>query len=301
MMNKPFILFICIFCCPHIEAQLKKDPNYIKIATIETDLKGYSNAILNDIEMVNRFRADSLFTRGLVQALKQPNSFYYPFDSLITISKIYAPDSSFRIFTWQVMKDFSSYHQKGAIQMQTKDGSLKMFPLFDHSDFTEFPVDSVRDANNWIGAVYYNIVLKTYNGKNFYTLLGYDENNAKTTKKWMEVLTFDELGKPVFGGPFFDYPPDNIKPPQPAYRFCLEYKKQAGAKFNYDPDIDRIIFAHLVSENGEEKEKQSLIPYGSYEGFHWTNGKWVHERNIEMGDPAQLNNPPKNSNQPQNN
>jgi hypothetical protein len=285
-MNKIIILFICSFCFLQIHAQLKKDPNLLKIAKIESGIKDFSIAILNATEMVDRFRADSLFTRGLVQALKVPNSFYFPFDSLITISKMYAPDSSFRIFTWQVMKDFSAYHQKGAIQMRTKDGSLKMFPLFDNSDYTEFPVDSVRDANNWIGAVYYNIVLKTFRGKNYYTLLGYDENNAKTTKKWMEVLTFDELGKPVFGGRYFDYPPDNIKPPQPAYRFCLEFKKQASAKINYDPDIDRIIFAHLVSENGEEKEKQSLIPYGSYEGFQWINGKWVHEKNIETGDPA---------------
>jgi hypothetical protein len=285
-MNKTIILLICIFCFLQINAQQKKVPNLLKIAKIEEGIKDYSIAILNATEMVDRFRADSLFTRGLVLALKVPNSFYYPFDSLITISKIYAPDSAFRIFTWQIMNDFSSYHQKGAIQMRTKDGSLKIFPLFDNSDYTEFPVDSVRDANNWIGAVYYNIVLKSFKGKNYYTLLGYDENNAKTTKKWMEVLTFDELGKPVFGGRYFDYPPDSIKPPQPAYRFCLEFKKQAGAKINYDPEIDRIIFAHLVSENGEVREKQSLIPYGSYEGFYWVNGKWVHEKNIEMADPA---------------
>lgn len=181
--------------------------------------------------------------------------------------------------------------------MHTNDGSLKIIPLFDHSDYTDFPVDSVRNANNWIGAVYYNIVLKTYRGKKFYTLLGYDENNAKTTKKWMEVLTFDEKGNPAFGGRYFDYPPDEIKPPQPAYRFCLEFKKQAGAKINYDPEIDRIIFAHLVSENGELKEKQSLIPYGSYEGFLWQNGKWVHERNIEIADPAPTNNPKNDPNQ----
>lgn len=289
-MNKIAIFLICLFCFLQIDAQQKKDPNFLKIVKIEEGIKDYSVAILNATEMVDRFRADSLFTRGLVQALKIPNSFFYPFDSLITISKIYAPDSSFRVFTWQVMKDFSSYHQKGAIQMHTKDGSLKIFPLFDNSDFTEFPVDSVRDANHWIGAVYYNIVLKTFRGKNYYTLLGYDENNAKSTKKWMEVLTFDELGKPIFGGRYFDYPPDDIKPPQPAYRFCLEFKKQAGAKINYDPEIDRIIFAHLVSENGEVKEKQSLIPYGSYEGFVWLNGKWVHVKNIEVGDPAPTSN-----------
>jgi hypothetical protein len=287
-MNKLIAFFVCLISILQIHAQQKKDPNILKIAKIEEGIKDYSIAILNATEMVDRFRADSLFTRGLVQALKVPHSFYFPFDSLITISKIYAPDSSFRIFTWQVMKDFSSYHQKGTIQMHTKDGSLKMYPLFDNSDYTDFPVDSVRDAHNWIGAVYYNMVLKTYRGKNYYTLLGYDENNAKTTKKWMEVLTFDDLGKPVFGGKYFDYIPDSIKPPQPAYRFCLEFKKQAGAKINYDPEIDRIIFAHLVSENGEVREKQSLIPYGSYEGFYWVNGKWVHERNIEMGDPAPI-------------
>ncbi len=296
-MNKMITLLICAISFLQIHAQQKKDPNQIKISKIESGIKDFSKAILNATDMVDRFRADSLFTRGLVQALKVPNSFYYPFDSLITISKLYAPDSSFRIFTWQVMKDFSSYHQKGAIQMHTNDGSLKIIPLFDHSDYTDFPVDSVRNANNWIGAVYYNIVLKTYRGKKFYTLLGYDENNAKTTKKWMEVLTFDEKGNPAFGGRYFDYPPDEIKPPQPAYRFCLEFKKQAGAKINYDPEIDRIIFAHLVSENGELKEKQSLIPYGSYEGFLWQNGKWVHERNIEIADPAPTNNPKNDPNQ----
>ncbi len=296
-MNKMITLLICAISFLQIHAQQKKDPNQIKISKIESGIKDFSKAILNATDMVDRFRADSLFTRGLVQALKVPNSFYYPFDSLITISKLYAPDSSFRIFTWQVMKDFSSYHQKGAIQIHTNDGSLKIIPLFDHSDYTDFPVDSVRNANNWIGAVYYNIVLKTYRGKKFYTLLGYDENNAKTTKKWMEVLTFDEKGNPAFGGRYFDYPPDEIKPPQPAYRFCLEFKKQAGAKINYDPEIDRIIFAHLVSENGELKEKQSLIPYGSYEGFLWQNGKWVHERNIEIADPAPTNNPKNDPNQ----
>jgi hypothetical protein len=300
-MKKLVTLLFCFFCLLQIQAQQKNDSNIRKLTKIEESIKDYSTAILNANELVDRFRADSLFTRGLVLALKTPYSFNYPFDSLITISKLYAPDSSFRIFTWQVMKDFSDYHQKGAIQMHTSDGSLKLIPLYDQSDYTDFPVDSVRDANNWIGAVYYNIILKTWKGKNYYTLLGYDENNAKTTKKWMEVLTFDATGKPFFGGKYFDYAPDGIKPPQPAYRFCLEFKKQAGAKINYDPDIDRIIFAHLVSENGEISEKQSLIPYGSYEGFRWQNGKWIHERNIEAGDPSPGPNKTNDPNQHQKN
>ncbi|MBY0481716.1 MAG: hypothetical protein K2Q21_10190 [Chitinophagaceae bacterium] len=296
---KQMVLVVAILaCCYNGMAQQKNNSSdNQKIARIEAGIQDYAVAILNAKEMIDRFRADSLFTKGLVQALKQPYSFSYSFDSLITISKLYAPDSSFRIFTWQVMKDYSSYHQKGAIQMKTADGSLKLFPLFDYSDYTDFPGDSVRTTSNWIGAVYYNIVLKTFNNKNYYTLLGYDENNARTTKKWMEVLSFDAAGKPVFGGRYFNYPPDSIKLPQPAYRFCLEFKKQASAKLNYDAELDRIVFAHLVSETGEVREKQTLIPYGSYEGFRWQNGKWVYEKNIESADPkpgANTSNDPMN-------
>ena len=75
--------------------------------------------IVNAPEAGQRFRADSFFIRMLVRSLKIPNSFYFPFDSLQTISKLYAPDSSFRIFTWQVKKDVYVFMQRGAIQMRT--------------------------------------------------------------------------------------------------------------------------------------------------------------------------------------
>ncbi|WP_457832243.1 hypothetical protein, partial [Staphylococcus aureus] len=76
------------------------------------------------------------------------------------------------------------------------------------SEFTDNPTDSVRTNENWIGALYYNIILKEYNGKKYYTLLGYDENDARTTRKWIEVLTFNADNKPIFGGKFFTYPAD---------------------------------------------------------------------------------------------
>jgi hypothetical protein len=287
---KRFLSLVLLLFCLQVTAQRKSDKKAAvaplsPIAQIEESIKDYALGVMNAEDMIDRFRADSLFTRGLVLALRQPNSFQYRFDSLTTISKLYAPDSTFRIFTWQVMKDFSSYRQHGAIQMRTLDGSLKLIPLFDHSDYSDNPFDSVRTPANWIGAVYYGIVQKSFNNKQFYTLLGYDESNARSTKKWMEVLHFDPAGKPLFGGKFFTYTQDSIKPAQPAFRFCLEYKKQAGAKFNYDPEIDKIVFAHLVSENGEVKERYSLIPYGTFEGFHWLNGKWIHEKNVDELDP----------------
>ena len=140
---------------------------------------------------------------------------------LLRFRRLYAPDSSFRIFTWQLQRDESYYRQEGAIQMKTKDGSLKLFPLFDVSDYTSIPTDSVRTGKNWIGAIYYKIVLKEFKGKKYYTLFGYDDNDFSSTRKWLEVLTFDATGEPVFGGNYFTYKDDELKPPQPVSPFFI--------------------------------------------------------------------------------
>ncbi|HRI21495.1 MAG TPA: hypothetical protein PLA68_11105, partial [Panacibacter sp.] len=58
--------------------------------------------------------------------------------------------------------------------------------------------------------------------------------------------------------------------------FCLEYKKDARARLVYDPEMNIIIFDHLISEVNDLGKKFTLIPDGDYEGFKWTNGKWVH-------------------------
>ena len=286
------IYFIFIFCALFLSISAQKNSAKFQLLTqLEENMRNYAIDIVNARETTDRTIADSFFTKALVQALKVPYSFSYAFDSLKTISRIYAPDSSFRIFTWQIMKDFTYYRQKGAIQIHTKDGSLKLIPLYDNSPFTDNPVDSVRNNKQWIGAVYYNIVLKTFNNKKYYTLIGYDENDARTTKKWVEVLTFDENNQPIFGGKYFSYPNDELKPPQPAYRFCLEFKKEANARLNYDQQLDLITFAHLISENGDVAAKNTLIPMGTFEGFKWVDGKWQYVPIVKDIDPRSIINP----------
>ncbi len=271
------ILFavILFFLTISSKAQISAE-NMRMLKEQEDSLKYFSHKMIFDSFASTRFHYDSVFIKSLVRALKTPYSFEYPFDSILTVSRLYAPDSSFRIFTWQLQRDESYYRQEGAIQMKTKDGSLKLFGLLDASDFTGDPTDSVRSNRNWIGAIYYNIIMKEYKGKKYYTLLGYDDNNLLTTRKWIEVLTFNSKGEPVFGGDYFVYKDDELKPLQPVDRFLLEYKKDARARLNYDPDLKEIVFEHLISESNEPQKRYTLIPDGDYEGFKWENGKWVH-------------------------
>ncbi len=241
-------------------------------------IKVYADKIVTGQSMPIRFYNDSVFTRGFVKALTTPYSFYYPFDSLQTISKLCAPDSSFRIFTWQMVVSENLTRQHGAIQMRTPDGSLKLFPLIDKSDVTTGIIDTAGNNKGWIGAVYYRIIEKRSSNQNYYTLLGYDENNLKSNRKIIEVLSFQN-DEPMFGGRFFSYEEDSVFKSSTS-RYVMEYKKTAGARLTYDDEMDMIILEHLVSETGEPLKKWTYIPDGDYEGFKWKNGKWVHVEKV---------------------
>lgn len=240
----------------------------------EDSMKTYAVDMINAHEATERFQADSMFTRMLVRALKVNHSFSYPFDSLQTVSRLYAPDSSFRIFTWQLVQDEASFRRHGAIQMKTADGSLLLFPLIDKTQQVDNIQNTVTGNTNWIGAIYYKIIQTSYQQKKFYTLLGYDEHSFRSTKKRIEVLTFDN-GKPVFGGPYFSFEQDTVpKPVQ--YRFEIEYKKDGNASIKYDEELGMIIYDHLISENNQPGKAYTYVPDGDYEGFKWEKGKWLH-------------------------
>ena len=209
----------------------------------EDSLKIDAYKIINSLNAEQRFRADSQFTRIFVRALKIPFSFNYPFDSLFQISKLYSPDSNFRIFTWQVSRDEEMHRRHGAIQMKTKDGSLKLFPLIDRSFLISNQKDTITNNEWWIGAIYYKIIKKEFKGKSFYTLLGYDENTLSSTKKRIEVLKFDENVLPVFGGDYFAFQKDTI-PKASQSRFWIEFKKNGNGRIFYDNELDMIIYDH---------------------------------------------------------
>lgn len=274
-MKNLLIIFFLLTGSIVVSAQKITPSDLKKLRAKEDTLKEYAEYIVTDSLTEDRMIADSAFTKVLVRALQVKNSFYYPFDSVLGIAKIYAPDTSFRIITWNLVFDDYYSRQRGAIQMRTADGSLKLFPLRDVSEFTTKPEDSVRSRNNWIGAMYYNMVKTQHKNKNYYTLFGFDYNSAQSSMKWIEVLTFNEKNEPVFGGPFFSYEQDSIPKP-PKYRFSTEFKKGARVLVNYIEELDMILVDHLISETDQPELAWTFVPDGDQEGYKWENGKWLH-------------------------
>ncbi|HET9745901.1 MAG TPA: hypothetical protein VFP97_09320 [Chitinophagaceae bacterium] len=245
-----------------------------KLKVKEDSLQQIAKFMITDTLEVGRLLAYKDFVPTFIRALQIKNSFYYPFDSLLGISKLYAPDSSFRIYTWYVEIDDYRGWQRGFIQMRTPDGTLKGFRLFDDPEWTHDAYFNPRTPTNWIGAVYYNIIKTQHQGKNYYTLFGIDREGLRSQKKWIDVLWFDEKKQPVFGGGF-SFKEDSIAKPTQS-RFSIEYKKDARTFVNYEPELKMILFDHLISETDEPEFPWTFIPDGDYEGFKWQNGMWVH-------------------------
>ena len=271
------LIFLFILSCQTGSyAQLINPADRKKLQAKEDTLATYARELVTDSTTSGRMVADSNFTKTLVRAMRIKNSFYYPLDSVKGISHLYAPDSTFRIITWTL--EFAELYpprQRGVIQLRTRDGSLKLIPLRDYSEFTQNAEDSARTKNNWIGAMYYNIIKTEYNGRNYYTLFGFDSYSTQSSKKWIEVMYFNGNMEPVFGGPFFTFTKDN--PPQkPKNRISIEFKKDARTLVNYINDLGVILVDHLVSETDEPDHKWTYVPDGDNEAYKWENGKWVH-------------------------
>ena len=272
---KPILLFtFLVFSTFTLDAQRALKNERTSLKKWEDSLQQYSIQIVEGKNPNDRFTADSIFTKILVRALINKNSFYYPFNSLESISKLFSPDSSFKIFTWQMVINENMIRQHGAIQMKTEDGSLQLLPLIDKSDIIINQADTVTNNRSWMGAIYYKIIPTKNGNKRYYTLFGYDENNIRSTKKIIETLEFIN-GEPIFGSHLFNFE-DNSKTHSPLSRVILEFKKNTGARVNYDSQLGMIIFEHLESESNEPTKKWTFIPDGDYEGFKWKNGKWIH-------------------------
>lgn len=278
MRNLFFLLVISLLIPVFAQAQSK-----VKISAAgQKELKLYEDTLgilsfltLNDSIAESRFAATRKMILTLKKALKVTNSFQYKFNRLKPISIQYAPDSTFRIFTWQLFVDDNTYHYYGAIQMNTPE--LKMYPLVDRSAKIEDVQQAVNGPDNWYGVIYYNILkLKEPDGVK-YLLFGLDTYSFFKRRKIIDVLTFKD-DQVVFGAPVF---PKTLNNEGPVNRLLLEYSAETSVKMNWDEAQQMIVFDHLIPFNGTAKSGPVNVPDGSYEGFKIAQGKLVYVDKLE--------------------
>lgn len=241
-MNKflsSFLILVCVLT--KVGAQTILPAQKAVLNKYQDSLVLSASKLFNAAGNTERFDQNAKFIKTLVGALKTPHSFHYGFDSLRMISVVESPDHAFRIFSWYVPADDGTYRFFGTIQLSTKDGKLKLYPLIDGTAEISDP-NMITTNKNWFGARYYEIVPLLVNGSNpFYALLGWKGNNKKTSKKVIDILSFVndgiEFGKPVFQ--------DSVGIAA-KNRIVFEYNKLNSMTLRLDKAEGMIVFDHLA-------------------------------------------------------
>jgi hypothetical protein len=215
------------------------------------------------------------------QLLKIEGSFSYPFDSLRNIGKIVSKDNKLRIYTWNLPYMNGTHKYFGFIQYYPpKEKSFLLYKLIDNSDSYKSPENLILTDTSWLGALYYEIVEKKYEGNTYYTLLGFDFNNLLTAKKIIELLYFKDDRIPVFGKPVFNYKNRLCN------RIIFEYSAKVSMSLKYNKELKLVIFDHLSpSKPSYEGHFMFYGPDFSYDGLEFRDGIWHEIRDVDVRNP----------------
>lgn len=265
-------------------AQLPADPSLAVLNKYQDSLVQSSAQVYNAASNTERFNQNAKLIKQLVNALKTPGSYAYGFDSLKTISVIKSPDNTFRIFSWSVPTDQGTYRFFGTVQMATKDGKLKLYPLIDGTE--QFKDDNeITTSKQWYGARYDEIVPVMASGQQTcYVLLGWKGNTRKTSKKVIEVLSFKDdvlqFGKPLF---------ENSKNAPLKNRVVFEYNKLNSMTLRLDKKEQMIVFDHLAPFDPKmEGNFEYYASDSSFDGYRLAGDKLKLTENVEpVNDPDQ--------------
>lgn len=287
----PLLFFFMLLTCFGVQlyAQDFQALNPERKPIHQGDISKYTDLQLNEDSLV--YYADSMyfstipdyridgsyeFIRVFKNVMKDRSSFAYPFTKLkdkITI--LDAPDKSFRIYNWEVLRNNVERRYYGVIQLQ--DNSY--IPLVDVSDnIIRGAEDSTFMGTRWFGCMYYNILERDISGEKIYFLLGWNGNSMNSEKKVVEAFGFNAKNQSVFGANVFNILDRGQR--KKTNRFILEYQKGSKLTMNYDEETKQIIFDHCESQIGDPAKKYTYIPDGTYDGLKWDGTQWIMYENI---------------------
>ena len=251
-----------------------------RVATAPTDNERY----LSSEEAVDALR----------DALDESGSERWRWTLPHSVSVLTSPDGRLRLFTWAVVRDNGEFECFGAVQYYSERSEAYEYEvLHDKSEDILNREESLLSADNWLGAIYQDIIQTTANDRTYYTLLGWNGVDNLTDLRVIEPVIM-RAGVPQFGAPVFRNE-RNLR------RVVLEYRGDAAVQMAYEEQTVQSVTRERVKVKGryrtvektkEYKEKviifdevtpqiegmeglfQYYVPSGQELAYAWVDGKW---------------------------
>ena len=271
-------IYLSILLCISFISLRAGDLNESELETMrqqEDTLQRSLDALRKAPNDEERKKCNADFLALMREPTKMKGAFEYPFDSLKSIARIYAPDKYFRIFNWNIENDNGTFMYYGFVLVP--GNKTPVFELTDQSAMIRKDVEKeVLTDKKWFGALYYDIILSDNSGgRKEYTLLGWDGNNRTSGKKLLDVMIISG-DKIQFGAPIFKNGKEVLR------RVIFEHSSQASMSLRYHEKEQRIIFDHLSPESpAAEGVREYYFPDGSYDAYQLENGKWTFVPDVD--------------------
>lgn len=263
----PILLFISL-------AVYSQETSYLELVKAESRLESLFDRLYSDSLSEVEPLLDSIQLL-LPEALSLDGSMEFPWKGLDKIGIINSDDGILRIFTWHVVDDIDHYRYFGLVQVASKRGKTDVYELKDNGQTQRGLFRLDQSVDDWYGKLYYQILTNQHKRKTYYTVLGMDFNNSRSTIKTVEVLSI-QRNAPHFVQSLFFNGRDRVD------RLVLEYSKQVTMSVRYDPLVDMITFDHLVPFHAVyERNYEFYGPDGSFDGLEFSDGTWIYREDID--------------------
>lgn len=218
----------------------------------------------------------------LFPLLEAPSLFTNTFSGLEKLSTLISSDGELKICTWNVeFQDGRNIFNGGVAVRDIKKNTIHFNALNDSRNTIGSPERATLSPSKWYGAVYYAMVETEYKKNKYYTLLGYNANNAFSKIRVVDVVTIAGNSRVTFGAPLFAYD-KQIK-----RRVLFEYSARVNMMLRYDAKEKMIVMDHLApSEPMFKNDPRYYGPDFTYDGFKFQDGKWQFISEVDLRNPA---------------
>ena len=265
-MRKIGLLFIALFgvLAPQVSAQDKE-----LMADYQSQLQSIFEEVYNAPNDNQRYHANEAALQLFTEALGEENSFRWQWDFGTRVSVLTSADKKFRIITWPVVNDEGEFECFGFVQaLNEKTDQYDVYTLNDKSNEIVNRQEATLAPNNWFGAVYQELITTQHDGKNYYTLLGWNGVDNLTQRKIIEPVFFKSGGsQPQFGQNLF-------RKDRNLRRVVLEYTNTAMVNLRYEEQTVRKVEHIRAKRTG----RSSGPAYSRQSGRRGRKGKGRNRR-----------------------
>jgi len=199
--------------------------------------------------------------------------------SLLAIPEVGRGTDWVRVISWNVELEDRTQRYGGFVLKGAASGGYSSHALKQDLKADSWSNMSAASADDWPGAIYYDILLTRHKKQVAYTFLGWDGADGLVTRKMVQPIEF-RRNTIRFGNRSLIGPEGNI------HRWVLEYADDAVVTLRYEDQKERIVMDHLSPTAPHLKGSTAFYgPDMSYDAFNWHKGSWFYEPDVQVADP----------------